>query len=252
MRIKQVPVLQDNYSYLLIDDITQQAALVDTADDIERLLPAIEAEQITLTHILNTHHHYDHSGGNEKLLAKYPNLTVVGGAHDADKIFGITQKVSHGDTLQIGSIKGHVIHIPCHTRGHVAYLFEDALFCGATLFVAGCGRFFEGDAAQMHQALNVEFAKLPGATRVFCGHEYTVSNLRFAVSVEPNNSAAKQKLEWAQAQRERGLSTIPSLLSEELTYNPFMRVSAPDIQQATKSQEPIEVMNQLRTLKNNF
>ena len=252
MRIKQIPVLQDNYSYLLIDDATKQAALIDTADDLEQLLPAIEAEQVTLTHILNTHHHFDHSGGNEKLLAKYPSLTVVGGAHDADKIFGITQQVAHGDTLQIGALTGRVIHIPCHTRGHVAYVFEDALFSGDTLFVAGCGRFFEGDAAQMHQALNVEFAKLPGHTRVFCGHEYTASNLRFAVSVEPNNTAAKHKLTWAQAQREQGLSTIPSTLDEERSYNPFMRVTAPDIQQATGSHDPVEVMNQLRTLKNNF
>jgi hydroxyacylglutathione hydrolase len=252
MRIKQIPVLQDNYSYLLIDDTTKQAALIDTADDLEQLLPAIEAEQVTLTHILNTHHHFDHSGGNEKLLALYPSLIVVGGAHDADKIFGITQRVAHGDTLQIGALKGQVIHIPCHTRGHVAYLFGDALFSGDTLFVAGCGRFFEGDAAQMHQALNVAFAKLPGNTRVHCGHEYTVSNLRFAVSVEPNNVAAKQKLSWAQAQREQGLSTIPSTLTEELSYNPFMRVSSPDIQLATSSHEPVEVMNQLRTLKNNF
>ena len=104
----------------------------------------------------------------------------------------------------------------------------------------------------MHQALNVEFAKLPGDTRVFCGHEYTVSNLRFAVSVEPNNTAAKDKLMWAQAQREQGLSTIPSTLTEELSYNPFMRVSSPDIQQATQQKDPVEVMNQLRTLKNNF
>jgi hydroxyacylglutathione hydrolase len=252
MRIKIIPVLQDNYSYLVIDEASNQAALIDTADDLEHLLPAIEAEKVTLTHILNTHHHADHSGGNQELIQKFPGVVVVGGAHDADRIFGVTQSVSDGDVVKVGSLSAQVIHIPCHTRGHVAYLFDDALFSGDTLFIAGCGRFFEGDAAQMHQALNGSFAALPGHTRVYCGHEYTVSNLRFALHVEPDNQAAQKKIEWANQQRAQGLPTVPGLLSEELSFNPFMRVSSDKIKQATQQQDPVEVMNALRTMKNNF
>lgn len=251
MRIRQIPILADNYCYLLINEATKEAGAVDPAEAavVARVL---EEEGLHLRAILCTHHHWDHSGGNLELLERFPGVEVIGGAGDAEKIPGLTRSVSGGEALEVAGLGGRVLDIPCHTRGHVAYLFGDALFSGDTLFVAGCGRFFEGDAAQMHQALNLVFAALPKETRVFCGHEYTISNLAFALSVEPENEAAREKLRWAEAERAAGRSTVPSTLGEELGYNPFMRVSAPSLQQAVGASDPVEVMARLRQMKNEF
>lgn len=251
MRIRQIPILSDNYSYLVIDEANGVAGAVDPAEP-EPVARAIEEEKVKLTHILCTHHHWDHSGGNEELLRRYPDAVVVGSVDDADKIPGISVRVGNEDRVRIGQLEGRVLLVPCHTRGHIAYLFEDALFCGDTLFVAGCGRFFEGEAKEMHHALNVVFGALPDNTRVFCGHEYTVSNLKFALSIEPENKAAQEKLKWAEEQRAKNLSTVPSTLGEERSFNPFMRVSEPTVAAAVGEQDPVAVMAALRERKNNF
>ena len=160
--------------------------------------------------------------------------------------------MSGGDVFQLGGEDVQVLGVPCHTRGHVAYLWDGNLFCGDTLFVAGCGRFFEGEAREMDEALNHVFGSLPGTTKVYCGHEYTVGNLLFARSVEPDNQQVQEKLVWAQQQRAKGLSTVPSTLEEEWSYNPFMRVGEPDVQKQVGHDEPVSVMKALRELKNEF
>ena len=251
MRIVQIPILSDNYCHLVVDDATGRAAVIDPAEP-SRVIPVIEKSGAKLTHILCTHHHWDHAGGNLEMLARFPEARVVGSVGDAAKIPGATDRVADGDTVRVGDLEARVLFVPCHTRGHVAYLFGDALFCGDTLFVAGCGRFFEGDAAQMHTALNTVFAGLAPQTRVFCGHEYTVSNLKFAVSIEPDNAAAKTKLAWAELQRADGRSTVPSTIGEERTYNPFMRLDEPTVQATTGAHDPVAVMSALRERKNGF
>ena len=249
MHIRQIPIFQDNYTYLLFSEDDAATAAIDPADP-DAVAAALEREGRTLTHILCTHHHWDHTNGNLGLLERFPGAEVIGSAVDAENIPGITRRVAGGDMVSVGALTGRVLMTPCHTRGHVAFLFADALFCGDTLFVGGCGRFFEGEAADMHRSLNEVLAELPGSTRVFCGHEYTVSNLEFAQRLEPDNEAIDRKLEWSRAQRLERRPTVPSTLGEERTYNPFMRVDSPAIQAVVGASDPVEVMARIRQRKN--
>jgi hydroxyacylglutathione hydrolase len=251
VRVRQIPILSDNYAHLLIDEAQGVAAAIDPADP-GPVLAAIAEEGVRLSHVLCTHHHWDHSGGNLAVLERWPEATVVGSAADADRIPGIGHRIADGGEVRVGTLTGRALAVPCHTRGHVAYLFGDALFSGDTLFVAGCGRFFEGDAAQMDHALSGVFGALPGDTRVYCGHEYTVSNLRFALSVEPDNAAVRTKLAWAEAQRAAGESTVPSTIAQEHLTNPFMRVREASVQAAMGASDPVQVMHLLREAKNAF
>lgn len=260
MRIRQIPILgrMANYCHAVIDDVAGVMAVVDPAEP-DAVLAALEGEAATLTHVLCTHHHWDHSGGNKAFAERFPGVEIVGSADEAERIPAITREVADGDTVTVGGLDARILAVPCHTRGHIAYRFAepdpalgDALFCGDTLFVAGCGRFFEGDAAQMHRALNTVFATLPDDTRVYCGHEYTVSNLEFAAHAEPGNPAIARKLEWARARRAQGASTVPSIIGEEKTYNPFMRVAEPALQAAMGTADPVATMAALRQAKNAF
>lgn len=251
MIIQQIPLFQDNYSYLLVDEATNTAAVVDPADP-EVVLRALSELNVDLVAILCTHHHWDHSGGNLTIQQKFPKIAIYGGKEDAARIPGLTVAVDHGATVAVGEITGCVLSVPCHTRGHIAYLFNDALFCGDTLFVGGCGRFFEGDAQQMDYALNSVFGTLADDVRVFCGHEYTVNNLRFAQLVEPFNRDVKKKLEWAVQRRQFGESTVPSTLAEERTYNPFFRTRHSDVQAFAGCSDPVEVLRVLRERKDTF
>ncbi len=258
MRIRQIPIIprMANYCHVVIDDDAGVMALVDPADP-DAVLDALADETATLTHVLCTHHHWDHSGGNAALARRFPDLEIVGSADEAERIPAITRRVSDGDRVTIGGLTAQILSVPCHTKGHIAYRFADpeqgdALFCGDTLFVAGCGRFFEGDAAQMHHALNTVFAALPDDTRVYCGHEYTVSNLEFAAHVDPDNDAVARKLEWARAERDAGRSTVPSTIGEEKTCNPFMRVAEPALQKAMGATDAVATMAALRRTKNDF
>jgi len=193
------------------------------------------------------------------MIKALPNIEVVGGD---DRIPMLTRKVGHGDKLKIGNIDVDVFFTPCHTTGHVLYVAGDgkspkALFSGDTLFIGGCGRFFEGTAQNMYHALCEVVANLPKDTQVFCGHEYTVKNLQFAATIEKDNSALKKKLHWAEAQRNHSppLPTIPSTVEEELSYNPFMRVDQVSIKTAlgfSQDADPVDVMAKLRALKDKW
>jgi hydroxyacylglutathione hydrolase len=251
MRVSLIPILSDNYAYLVIDDASGCAAVVDPAEP-GPVLTAIRSAGVTLTHLLTTHHHWDHTAGNEAVLAEWPQIDVVGPGAEADRIPGITTSVGHGDRFSLGNVEVQVLETPCHTSGHVSYLARDALFCGDTLFVGGCGRFFEGTSQQMHHSLNSVFADISGNTKVYCGHEYTIGNLEFACSVEPENEAVKAKLEWARIRRSAGEPTVPSTLEEERSYNPFMRVHCAAVQEYTGLTEAVEIMAALREAKNKF
>ncbi|XP_030068183.1 hydroxyacylglutathione hydrolase-like protein isoform X3 [Microcaecilia unicolor] len=255
MRVKVISVLEDNYMYLVIDEKTKDAIAVD-ASVSKRLLEIIKKEGVTLKAILTTHHHLDHCRGNEELARHYPDLQVFG----ADKRIGaLTNKVTHNEELKFGDINVRCLFTPCHTATHMCYfIWEDncpdapAVFSGDTLFIGGCGRFFEGTADQMYKNLMQILATLPKETKVFCGHECTVTNLKFALKVEPDNEAVKEKLTWAKARDDEDLPTVPSTLEDEFDYNPFMRITEESVQKFTGQTDPVEVMAALRTMKDNF
>ena len=251
MEIHQIPILQDNYCHVLVTPSEGVLAVVDPAEP-EKVIPLLREFELPLKYILCTHHHWDHAGGNEEMLQAFPEATVVCSHDDAPKIAGAEKIVGRGDELLFGSRKFSVLEVPCHTRGHVAFLIDGNLFCGDTLFVAGCGRFFEGEAAEMDEALNGVFGALPPETQVFCGHEYTVGNLLFAQNVEPDNPDVAAKLAWAKETVGAGDSTVPSTLGEERSYNPFMRVRNPEMLARLGVDDSVSAMALLRERKNNF
>ena len=254
MEVVIVPVLEDNYAYIIKDTTNNVAAVVDPVEP-EKLLKVAKEHRVTITTILTTHSHWDHAGGNDKLVARLKvegqeNVPVVGGKND--NVQACTREVAAEDLVQVGSLDVHVLYAPCHTPGHVLYLCGDALFTGDTLFVAGCGNLNSGTPAQMHNALNIQIANLPKHTRLYVGHEYTVNNLKFASSVEPNNPAIAEKLEWALGQRKANMPTVPSTVREELETNPFMRVQHHEVQQYANQVDPVEVLRVVRERKNVF
>jgi hydroxyacylglutathione hydrolase len=252
LEIRQIPILSDNYIYL-IREPGGQVAVVDPAG----VTPVLqEAERLgwKITHILNTHHHMDHVGGNIELkwLTK---CTIVGPSADPQRIPGVDIKVADGEVFQFGQAAAEVLFVPGHTRGHIAYWFKDsaALFCGDTLFSIGCGRLFEGTPAQMWESLS-RLRQLPPETRVYCAHEYTQSNIRFALTVEPDNAALQRRAAEVQALRARGLPTVPSTLGEELAANPFLRADVAALQTAVgmSGQDPVDVFAEIRLRKDTF
>jgi len=264
MRIEIVPALSDNYMYLLVDEKTLECAAVDPVEPDKFLketkIPGGKGgDGLKLTTVLTTHHHWDHAGGNEQIVKLVPGLTVCGGD---ERVNALTKKVTHGEKLKIGSLDVTCLFTPCHTSGHICYYVTDSsqsgarspvVFTGDTLFISGCGRFFEGSAEQMNHALNDVLASLPPDTRVYCGHEYTVTNLKFAHQVEPQNTAVVNKLHWAEQQRAKNVPTVPSTIGEELAYNPFMRVAQPSVQQHAKAVgNPVETMRLIRAEKDVF
>ena len=253
MKIKLIPALEDNYMYLLIDETTKLAAIVDPVEP-DKVLKAVNEEQVKLSTVMTTHHHWDHAGGNKDLLSRVKGLAVYGGD---DRIHGLTQKVSHNSTFKMGSLSIRCLFTPCHTTGHICFFVEQenetpVVFTGDTLFVGGCGKFFEGNPSQMYTALVEILSKLPAKTQVFCGHEYTVSNLRYAQHAEPDNVNITKKLEWALLQRSNNCPTIPSTIEDELKCNPFMRVNIPMLQSRCKTANGIETMGYLRNEKDHF
>ena len=259
MQIIPVPQLADNYAYLVIDPASGQAAVVDCAEAAPVLAEATQ-RGVRLTAVLATHHHFDHVGGNQDLLKALPQLRVYGSAADAPRIPGITDRVADGDPVHMGQLAGCVIFIPAHTSGHVAYHFpsEHAVFTGDTLFAGGCGRLFEGDAAQMKASL-ARLAALPDDTRVYCGHEYTQRNLEFGLTLEPGNQALVDKLARVRSLRRAQEPTVPSTIAEERATNPFLRTSSPELVAAVRAQVPgvppgdeVALFAAVRALKDRF
>ena len=251
-KVKILPALQDNYMFLIMDEKTKTAGVIDPVEPA-KVLEAVHDEDVDLTTVLMTHHHWDHAGGNKELLSTHKHLKVFG---FGDHIFGVNHKVTHNCTLNLGSLYLKCLFTPCHTMDHISYYIDNkddpALFSGDTLFLGGCGRFFEGTGEDMYNSLINVISKLPGNTKVYCGHEYSVSNLLFAVHSQPNNKNAIKKLEWAKKQRIDGIPTIPSTLEEEFLYNPFLCVNKKNMQRRYKTDNGIETMTALRLDKDNF
>ena len=231
VQIELIPCRSDNYAVLLHDPVSGATALID-APAAEPIAAALERRNWRLTHILVTHHHFDHVDGIEALKGATAAV-VIGPAAEADRIPGIDVKVREGDRVEVGSLSAQVIETPGHTAGHVSYWFDrdGLLFSGDTLFALGCGRLFEGTPADMWASLS-KLAALPPETRVYCGHEYTLSNAAFATTVDPHNTMlAERRLEIARL-REEGRPTVPTTIGQELDTNPFLRAADPAVAEA--------------------
>ncbi|HLS03019.1 MAG TPA: hydroxyacylglutathione hydrolase, partial [Beutenbergiaceae bacterium] len=228
LKIEAVCAFRDNYIWVLRREGNHTAAAVDPGDSVP-LRDYLEKERLTLTDILITHHHPDHTGGVKSLVEQF-SPRVHAPANERTPVACATHKVTGGDNVVLDSldVELQVIDIPGHTLGHIAFWGDNKLFCGDTLFSAGCGRIFEGDARQMQDSL-ARLAALPESTEVYCGHEYTCKNLSFALSVEPGNRQAARQLEAAQSARSRDKPTLPSSIGLELEINPFLRCDQPDV-----------------------
>lgn len=257
MKIERLPVLSDNYIFLLHDPETRTAAVVDPAV-AQPVLQQLAALELELVAIFNTHHHSDHVGGNRQLMAHFPDILVYGGAEDRGRIPGQQVFLQEGDTVEFATETGQVFFVPGHTRAHIAYYFPPKegeapgnLFCGDTLFAGGCGRLFEGTPAQMVNSLG-KLRALPDNTLVWCAHEYTLKNLQFALTVDETNSNLQNRYESVKGDRTSGKATVPSVLGIEKQTNPFLRWDAPALQKVTKMQEPARVLGRLRGMKDQF
>jgi hydroxyacylglutathione hydrolase len=228
LAIRQFPCLKDNYGFLVRDIATGAVATIDTPD-AEAINSALADAGWSLTHILNTHHHADHAGGNLALKARW-NCRVIGPRGEAARIEGLDETVGEGDVVRLGTSAARVIDTPGHTLGHIVYWFDaaGAAFVGDTLFALGCGRLFEGTPEQMWSSLG-KIASLPQETRLFCAHEYTQSNARFALSVDADNPALKARAAEIDRLRAAGLPTVPTTLAVERATNPFLRADAPTL-----------------------
>ncbi|MBT4889618.1 MAG: hydroxyacylglutathione hydrolase [Rhodospirillales bacterium] len=251
--IVQIPVLNDNYIYLAHEATSGATAVIDPAV-AGPVLEAAASRGWTITHIINTHYHGDHTGGNLEIKEK-TGCTIIGSRIESDRTPGIDQEVSDGDHIKIGNAPCIVFDVPGHTEGHIAFWFEesDALFCGDTLFALGCGRIFEGSPLEMWTSLS-KLKVLPGSTKVFCAHEYTQANAKFALSVEPDNAALVARSKEIDEMRLKGIPTVPSTLAQELATNPFLRPDSEDLQRTIgmSGGAIVDVFAETRKRKNNF
>ena len=253
LTIIQIPVLTDNYIYLIHDPVSAETAVIDPAL-AQPVLDVLDKKGWRLTYILNTHHHWDHVGGNLELKQK-TGCKIIAAQSDRDRIPGIDIGVSEDDVISLGSHTARVISTPGHTSGHIVYYFAEdgALFCGDTLFVMGCGRLFEGTPEQMWNSLQ-KLKALPPSTRIYCTHEYTQTNGRFALSVEPDNPQLQQKMLEVQQLRAENKPTVPSTIEQERATNPFFRADSISIQKTLgmERQSPVSVFTELRKRKDSF
>ena len=239
MKVEIIKCLQDNYSYLIIDESNQDACVIDPSE-ANPIIDFIENKKINLKYILNTHHHYDHIGGNLKLKKKY-NSKVVGFKNDKSRIPGIDILLEDNQVWRANNFEAKIYHVPGHTSGHIAFHFfkENKIFTGDTLFSLGCGRIFEGTYQQMFNSLT-KIKKLPKHTKIYCGHEYTLQNSNFCLSNDPKNLKLKNKIIEIKKKLANNLPTIPSILSEELECNIFLKA------------KDLDSFSKLRDLKDNF
>ena len=253
LEIFQFPCLSDNYGYLVHDPATGATAAIDTPE-VEPILKALSDKGWKLTHILNTHHHFDHAGGN-LALKQQTGCEIVGPKGEADAIPGIDRAVGEGDTVTLGKAVAQVLDVPGHTRGHIVYYFKDdgVAFVGDTLFALGCGRLFEGTPEQMWTSLQKLMA-LPDDTVVYCAHEYTQANARFALSVEPENQDLVTRAKEIDRKRADKQPTVPTTIGLEKKTNPFLRAASPALQaHIGRGGAPlVEVFAETRRRKDNF
>ena len=251
--IELVPLLKDNYAYLLRDPASGATGVVDPSE-AGPVLAAAAAKGWEISHVLNTHHHWDHTGGNLE-IKRATGCTVVGPAPDRDRVPGIDMAVDEGERFRLGAAEAEIIFIPGHTRGHIAFWFaaSDALFCGDTLFLMGCGRLFEGTPEQMWRSL-ARLRALPEATQVYCGHEYTQANARFALTVDPANRDLKERAAWVDRMRAEGKATVPGTMGDERKTNPFLRADTQGVAAAVglPGAEPVKVFAEVRRRKDVF
>jgi len=239
MRIEIIKCLEDNFSYLLIDEEKKSACVIDPSEAAP-IVNYIEKFNINLEFILNTHHHFDHIGGNKELKKKY-NSKVIGFKKDENRIPEIDITLDDKEIWKKNKFEAKIYHIPGHTSGHVCYHFfnQNILFTGDTLFSLGCGRIFEGTYDQMFSSLQL-FKSFPENTKIYCGHEYTLKNSEFCIEHDKNNSALIKKIRSIKKKLEKGFPTVPSTIKEELDCNIFLR------------SKDVESFSKLRDLKDNF
>ena len=249
--IRLFPCLSDNFGYLIHDPVTKATASID-APEAGPIIKALQREGWTLTDILVTHHHMDHVGGIAELKTKY-NCRVVAPHDKAAAIPHVDERVKEGATVKVGNLSARVLETPGHTLDHISYVFDEdrALFCADTLFSIGCGRVFEGTYPMMWDSL-LKLRALPNDMRVYCGHEYTASNVKFALGIEPNNPALKARAEEVAKLRAANQPTIPTLIRDEKEANTFLRADVPAIAAAVglAGKSPAEVFGELRERKN--
>lgn len=253
LEIHQFEALKDNYGYLVHEPSSGATAAIDTPE-VAPILNALDEKGWTLTHILNTHHHFDHAGGNAELKGM-TGCTIIGPRGERDLIPGIDRAVGEGDIVELGAARARVIEVPGHTRGHIAYHFADdhVVFVGDTLFALGCGRLFEGTPQQMWTSLG-KLMSLPDDTTVYCAHEYTQSNARFALSVEPHNAALVSRAKDIDAKRARGEWTVPTTIGLEKATNPFLRAASKDLRATVGlvAAADVDVFAETRARKDKF
>jgi hydroxyacylglutathione hydrolase len=239
MKIKIIPCLQDNYSYLIIDEKKNIACVIDPSE-ADPIIEYLENNKIELKFILNTHHHYDHVGGNLELKKRY-GVSVAGYKGDKERIPEIDILLSDQETWVYENFEAKIIHIPGHTLGHICFYFykEESVFTGDTLFSLGCGKIFEGTYSQMFNSL-MKLKALPQNTKIFCGHEYTKQNSKFCITHDKKNENLKAKIDVIDVKLKDGLPTIPSTIKDELECNIFFR------------SDNVETFSKLRDLKDNF
>ncbi|KAM0787801.1 hypothetical protein ACM66B_003855 [Microbotryomycetes sp. NB124-2] len=252
MRVIPVPCRSDNYMYIIQDETTSTAAVVDPYDPA-KLQKAADDNEIKIGEIvLTTHHHADHSGGNEEFVNKHNSKVIYAGSDKSPKA---NKLLKDQDKFEIGNLKVTALHTPCHTQDHICYFVEDeaknerAVFTGDTLFVSGCGRFFEGTPEEMNAALNDKLAKLPDDTVTYVGHEYTASNVAFSKSIDPENEAIRQLVDYC---KNNEVTTGKFTIKDEKAFNVFMRLQSQAVRDKAKTDDPIKAMAFLREAKNNF
>tara|TARA_Y100000590_G_scaffold290339_1_gene326798 strand:+ start:929 stop:1690 length:762 start_codon:yes stop_codon:yes gene_type:complete len=253
MQITPIPCLTDNYAYIINDSSSKVIGVVDPSESLP-IIEFLEKKNLKLNYILNTHHHFDHIGGNSELKKKY-NAKVVGFKGDKSRIPGIDITLENNERWTFGSSTVKIMHIPGHTLGHICFFFEKEklAFTGDTLFSLGCGKIFEGDHKQMLESLN-KIKKLPKDTKIYCGHEYTYKNAEFCMKYDDNNIDLKKHFERIKKLRSNNSPTIPSNLEDEIKSNIFLRCDQNDlkIKLGMKNQEDLKVFRKVRDLKDAF